>query len=263
MNHVDVNGTALRYELGGEGKHTVVLVHEMGATLESWDEVAPELARERRVLRFDTRGAGLSQKLRGAADIDVMAEDVHALLAALGIAGKVAIAGGAVGAAISLRFALRHPDRVSAIVAMAPAVGLTPERRIATAQRADAIERDGMRPLAANGLDASWPTVMRGDVARFETFRARWLGNDPASLAAIHRMLVGLDMLPHLGRIAAPTLVLAGRHDQVRPPAIVEPVARAIPGARFEVLESAHFMPAQTPGLVATAIGDFLDSVGA
>ncbi len=263
MNHIDVNGAALRHELSGRGERCVVLVHEMGATLESWDEVAPELARARRVLRFDTRGAGLSQKLRGTADIDVMADDVAALLDALGIAGKVAIAGGAVGAAISLRFALRHPGRVSAIVAMAPAVGLTPERRIATAQRADAIERDGMRPLAATGLDASWPPVMRGDIARLETFRARWLGNDPASLAAIHRMLVGLDMLPDLGRIAVPTLVLAGRHDQVRPPAVVEPVANAIPGARFQVLETAHFMPAQTPGLVAATIGDFLVAVGA
>lgn len=263
MDHVEVNGAALRCELAGAGARTIVLVHEMGATLESWDEVAPALARDRRVLRFDTRGAGLSEKIRGAADIDVMADDIAALLDTLGIGGAVALAGGAVGAAICLRFALRHAARTSAVVGMAPAIGLTPERRAATIERAAAIEAHGMRPLAANGLDASWPPVMRGDVARYERFRARWLGNDPASLAAIFRMLVALDMERDLAHLACPVLVLAGRHELVRPPAVVEPVARAIPGARYAVLETAHFMPAQTPGLVEAAIRDFLDSVGA
>ncbi|QQS12341.1 MAG: alpha/beta fold hydrolase [Rhodospirillales bacterium] len=263
MEYREVNGAALRYEVTGSGPRAVVLVHEMGATLESWDEVAPALARDRRVLRFDTRGAGLSEKIRGAADIDVVADDIAALLDAVGIVGKVALAGGAVGAAICLRFALRHPGRISAVVAMAPAIGLTPERRAATIERAAAIETHGMRPLAANGLDASWPPVMRGDVARFEAFRARWLGNDPASLAAIFRMLVALDMERDLARLACPVLVLAGRYDQVRPPAVVEPVARAIPGARYDILDTAHFMPAQAPALVAAAIRGFLESVGA
>jgi pimeloyl-ACP methyl ester carboxylesterase len=57
----------------------VVLIHEMGGTLESWDGVAPLLARHRRVLRYDTRGAGLSQKARGALSID-MTEDLAALM---------------------------------------------------------------------------------------------------------------------------------------------------------------------------------------
>ncbi len=65
MNYIEVNGVGLRHELSGSGAQTIVLVHEMGGTLESWDEVVPRLAGSRRVLRYDTRGAGMSQKVRG------------------------------------------------------------------------------------------------------------------------------------------------------------------------------------------------------
>lgn len=58
MNFVEVNGTALRYELSGSGASTLVLIHEMGGTLESWDVVAMLLVPKRRILRYDTRGAG-------------------------------------------------------------------------------------------------------------------------------------------------------------------------------------------------------------
>ena len=109
MNFIEVNGVGLRYELSGSGERTVVLIHEMGGSLESWDEVAPVLAASRRVLRYDTRGAGLSEKVRGALSIDTMVDDLAALLDALGITGKVALAGIAVGGAIALHAAVRLP----------------------------------------------------------------------------------------------------------------------------------------------------------
>jgi pimeloyl-ACP methyl ester carboxylesterase len=58
--------------------------------------------------------------------------------------------------------------------------------------------------------------------------------------------------------IRCPTLVLAGRHDGLRPPAAVEPVPRAIAGARFQVLETAHFMSWQAPAAVTKVLSEFL-----
>ncbi len=74
MHFVEVNGTALRYDVCGGGS-TLVLIHEMGGTLESWDLVVPLLSSKRCVLRYDTRGAGLSQKIRGPSWIDTMVEE--------------------------------------------------------------------------------------------------------------------------------------------------------------------------------------------
>lgn len=261
MPFADVNGAALRYELGGSGP-AIVLVHEMGGTLESWDDVAARLARRRKVLRFDTRGAGLSEKIRGKASIDVMADDVAALLDHTGIQGPVAIAGIAVGGAIAIRFAVRHAARTRALIAMGPATGIPEERRAATLAAADALERDGVRPGMDESLLKTYPPEMRGDAARFQAVRCQRLGNDPASYAAIYRMLAGLDMRATLAAVRCPTLVVAGRLDGLRPPATTEPVAKAIPGARFIVLETSHFQASQTPDLVAATIERFLDEQG-
>ena len=111
MNWIDVNGTSLRYELSGSGKSTLVLVHEMGGTLDSWEQVVPALNNTRQVLRYDTRGAGLSEKIGGTVTFDDMANDLVALLDALQIKGKVALAGTAVGGAIAIHFAVRHAAR--------------------------------------------------------------------------------------------------------------------------------------------------------
>jgi len=119
MEFAGINGAAMRCELSGAGERTIVLVHEMGGTLESWDGAAQLLAKRGRVLRYDTRGAGLSQKVRGALSIDTMTADLIALMDAAGIA-KAALAGVAVGGAIALNTALRHPARVSAVVATSP-----------------------------------------------------------------------------------------------------------------------------------------------
>ncbi|HYP11823.1 MAG TPA: alpha/beta fold hydrolase [Xanthobacteraceae bacterium] len=58
---VDANGVSLHYALAGAGR-SVVLLHELGGTLNSWDGVVPRLAEHFRVLRYDQRGAGLSEK---------------------------------------------------------------------------------------------------------------------------------------------------------------------------------------------------------
>src|SRR5258708_1423033 len=144
MDFIELNGVGLRYELGGQADRTGVLVHEMGGSLESWDDVAPRLAESRRVLRYDTRGAGLSQKARGELSLDTMADDIAALLDHIGIAGKVALAGIAVGGAIALHFAARYPERASAVVVGSPATGIAPDRRAAPLERVAKIEPPGM-----------------------------------------------------------------------------------------------------------------------
>jgi 3-oxoadipate enol-lactonase len=264
MDFIEVNGTALRYDLTGDlaGTSTLVLIHEMGGTLESWDAVLPMLARNRRVLRYDTRGAGLSQKVRGPLSIDTMVDDLAALLDALGIAGKVAVAGVAVGGAIALHAAVRCPERIAAVVVSSPATGIASDRRPAVLARVERMEREGLHAVA-DSLDSSYPPALRGDAARFGAFRARWLGNDPWSFGAIYRMLVVTDLQPELPQVACPALVLAGALDGTRPPALVEPVARAIPGARYVVLETGHYAAVQTPELYAQAVAGFLDAVRA
>lgn len=263
MDFIESNGVALRCELSGRGERTLVLVHEMGGSLESWDEVAPRLAEARRVLRYDTRGAGMSQKVRGELTLDTMADDIAALLEALGIAGKIALAGIAVGGAIALHFAARYPGRASAVVVGSPATGIAPERRAAALERLARIEAAGMAFAVEDSMHNGYPPELRGDVKRFERYRARWLGNDPSSYTAVWRMLANADMQSELARLRCPVLVIGGSLDRVRPPPTAEAQAGIIPGARYIEVRTGHYMAVQTPELISDCIDEFLGSVGA
>ena len=76
-------------------------------------------------------------------------------------------------------------------------------------------------------------------------------------------MLLDVDLSAELPSIKCPVLVIGGEFDRGRPPSRVEPIAKAIPGAKFKVLRTGHYAGWQTPELVATEIGAFLDGVGA
>jgi 3-oxoadipate enol-lactonase len=262
MNWVEVNGTSLRYDISGEGHSTLVLVHEMGGTLDSWEQVMPALNNTRRVLRYDTRGAGISEKIAGTVTWDEMADDLAALLDATGIEGKVAVAGTAVGAGIAIHFAVRHSARMAALVVSSPALGVSGDRRQATLDRAAGAEQKGMRALADSSLANSYPEIVRHNAEEFRKFRARWLGNDPQSFAAINRMLASGDLTAELARIACPTLVIGCTHDGLRPPSVVEPIAKQIPNAEYIEINSGHFAAMQTPGLMAQAIHYYLHALG-
>jgi 3-oxoadipate enol-lactonase len=262
MNFIEVNDVSLRYAVEGQGK-TIVLIHEMGGTLESWSLLAPLLAAKRRVVRYDTRGAGFSEKIRGTLQIDTMTADLIALLDKLGIGGKVALVGTAVGGAIALHTAFRHPDRIAAAIVTSPAISIPPANRDAVLARVAKFEAEGLRVVADETAANGYPEELRQDRARFEGFRARWLANDPSSFATIYRMLANMDLAPELPQIKCPVLAIGGEFDRGRPPSRVEPIAKAIPGAKFKVLRTGHYAGWQTPELVATEIGVFLDGAGA
>ncbi|KAB2654848.1 alpha/beta fold hydrolase [Brucella tritici] len=262
MNWIDAHGVGLRYDFLGTTGPVVVLIHEMGGTLESWDRVAPELARTRRVLRYDTRGAGMSEKITGEIDLATMASDLAALLDVLGLDEPVSVAGCAVGGAIALRFALDFPERTAAVIVLNPAIDAPGESGKGLISRSHILPEKGMRSIEAASLDTGYPTRFRErNPAHYASFRVRWLGNDPVSLGALFRMLARTDLFPELSRIQVPVLGLSGVHDPLRPPAYVRTVVEAI--GPYEVIEidAAHHVPDQAPELVNQHIGRFLDRV--
>ena len=104
---------------------------------------------------------------------------------------------------------------------------------------------------------------LRGDIKRFKHYRARWIGNDPASYATVWRMLAGADMQDELATLRCPVLVIGGSLDRVRPPKLAEAVASAIPGARYVEIRTGHYMAVQTPGLIFDCVEAFLKEISA
>jgi len=119
----------------------------------------------------------------------------------------------------------------------------------------------GPRHVVQENMAMSYPPELRHEAQRNRRFRSRWIANDSESFAAIYRMLPGAKIEGRLGAIACPTLVVAGTHDNLRPPALVHQVATKILGAEFLELNTGDFMAVQTPEIVAAAIDGFLARV--
>ena len=107
-------------------------------------------------------------------------------------------------------------------------------------------------------LDISYPKTL-GDLADYEAYRGRYLGNDPVGFGLGFRTLARTNMLHMLPQVRCPAMVVAGKHDTVRPHAGTSELAKKIPGARFELIEEAgHFMPSQGPLQLVALLESFL-----
>lgn len=257
MPFIDANGVSLHYALEGERGPAIVLMHELGGTLNSYDAVAPRLARRFRVLRYDQRGAGLSEKVRQEYTNDMLVDDFVALAKGCRLDPPYHFVTVAAAATQSLRFLEQYPDQVGALVLCNPAPGVDASRAAALDERAALAMREGMRASLPTTLALSYPPHL-GARAAYDAYLGRYLANDPVCFGFAFRALARSNMLFMLPQIHCPAMVVAGRHDTVRLPAGSAELAKRIPGARFELIEAGHFLPTQGPEPLLALLEDFL-----
>ena len=251
MPWIEANGVTLYYHLDGpEDGKPLVLVHELGGTSYSWNPLMDRITTAgHRVLRWDWRGSGLSEKISGELAVDTMCADMAALMDAVGFQQSVNLVGTALGGGIAIAFAARYPDRVKNLVVSSPATGGDKASGGMLRTRAEGVERDGMRPFADPSLARSYPEKYRTDPAKFVEYRNRWICNNPASFASLNRMLATMDEDANFAKITARTLVLSGTDDPLRTPASVKEIADGIPGSEYRELNAGHFLPVTSPDL--------------
>jgi 3-oxoadipate enol-lactonase len=257
MPWIEANGASLRYALSGAGKETLVLVHEAGGCLESYEDALPGLEKDFRVLRYDQRGFGFSEKVRELTFEGVVA-DLAGLLDALDITAPVHVAGCAMGADFSVGFAARHPARVAKLAIASPNIDSNAARSGPSVERAALVEREGIRAAMQASHDRSYPENLRApDRERFRRYQSRWVCNTPASFTAAARMMIAVDLTPEYAKIQAPTLVIGAKHDTQRPPEKAQRVANAIAGAKYVLADTGHFMNLATPQLFVDTVVPF------
>ncbi|VVE25707.1 alpha/beta fold hydrolase [Pandoraea terrigena] len=254
MNWVEVNDTRLRYKRQSAPGPLLVLIHEMGGAIESWDQVCDDLGETANWLRYDMRGAGDSEKVRHVS-IDDHVEDLLALLDMLGEVRPVVLAGVAVGAAIALRFASRHAKRVAKVIGLAPACGVAAAKRDGTRALAERVRVSGLHDTYPLLFSLGWPEAFAGEDPAPPTVRDRYLQrsleNDPASFAAVLDMLSDLNLDSDLAALKCDTTLIGGRHDALRPPAEIERLASLGSTIDYVIVASGHFMTVQNPRLVS------------
>jgi len=211
-----------------------------------------------RVLRYDQRGAGLSEKVRQEFTNDVLVEDFEALAAGLNLPPPYHFVTVAAAATQALRYLEKYPDRVGALTLCNPAPGVDASRAAVLDERAAFAVREGMRASLPTTLALSYSPDL-GQRGAYEAYLGRYLANDPLCFGYAFRALARTNMLHMLPQIPCPAMVVAGRHDTVRPHAGSADLAKRIPGARFELIENAgHFLSTQAPQALVALLQDFL-----
>lgn len=258
----ETGGGMLRYAHRPGAGPALVLIHEMGGSIESWDLVLQSLSHDREIVLAEMRGMGFSERVHAPFTFADLAADVVALLDHLKIERKAILSGCAVGGAVALKICLDHPHRSAGCLALDPALDVAAERRDATFALAERMRLGGMRVVEGDLLERTYPELYRQRAPEhFAVVRARWLANDPASFSDYLKVLCRTDMIPELRRIDMPVWLSAGVNDVLRPPDYVRHVAAEIPGSRVVELDAGHHVPDHAPREVSGLLTGLVSQV--
>ena len=263
----NANGIELAYQIHGEGQ-PLILITGVGYGMWFWHKIIPELSRHYRVIAFDNRGAGESDKPEGPYTVSMMAADTAGLLDNLGIT-QAYVFGHSLGGFIAQELAVTRPDLISKIILASTNSGgmkvipITAEAmQVLTDRSGDPVEliRRGVAVACAPGFAERKPEIVQ------ELMDYRFTNPVPAQnyqaqvlAGAGMSMLTDEQVLQRMKSIQVPVLILFGEHDRVVPPGNAGLLAEMLPDARVKILpDCGHMFPVEVPQITVEAILPFL-----
>lgn len=271
MPQIRVGGIQLHYHVYGEGEPLLLIVGYGGSSANLTPEYVASFARTFRVITFDNRGTGQSDRFDGPTSIEEMADDAAGLLDVLGI-GRAHVMGTSMGGYIAQELALRHPEKVAGLVLgcthpgrphmveptpevlamIAPdvGVGLDPRearRRSFPAQYTPefiAANRDFLESVIDRA--SAYPTPIATRARQMEAIRA-WKGSHDRR-----------------HKLTAPTLIITGERDVLIVPENARILHERIDGSGLHVIkDAAHMFQHSHPEETVRVVTEFLASCDA
>lgn len=240
MPKIEANGTQLYYELHGPpDADLLVLSNGVLMSTASWAYQASVLSQHHQLLLYDCRGMWQSEHPPGPYTMELHADDLAALLDGLGIE-KAHIGGASYGAEISLTFGLKYPKRTRSLIVTS------------AVSQVDA-QLQGMIDAWAYAARAGDPEMLFQVVYPL-TFSEAWILDnqevldmarerykllDMAAFLELLRGFMRLELTPRLHNITAPTLIVVGEEDLLKPRKYSEIMVAEVPHAEFAVIPHA------------------------
>ena len=259
----------IAYQVSGDGPFDLVLVSGFVSHLDNdWDlpssvTMPDRLGSFARLIRFDKRGTGLSDRTVGLPDLETRMDDVRAVMDAAG-SERAALFGYSEGGVLAMLFAAAYPERVRALVLYG-----TYAKRIGPDDDYPWCETADQRRGYAAAVEREWG--VDADLSRMaptadEAFKQWWMTRaraaaSPGSARDLVVMNSQVDVRVVLPSIQAPTLVLHRSGDLDARVEEGRYIAERIPGARFVELPGATHVPFWEPDDVVDEVEEFLTGV--
>ena len=236
------DGTRIHYEVTGKsGATPVLMIQGLGASKNAWNLQRIAMATRFRIISFDNRGAGRSDKPTEPFTLKQMADDALAVLDAAGIE-TAHVVGASMGGVISQIVAVKYPHRVRSLTLVCTACRNHPWRQELLQSWAKTAEEKGMIEVGKEA--AQWvmsPRSFRRLVPAFT-----WMG-PLAALRPRHSFVSQIDailntredLVDQLSTITAPTMVIVGNQDILTPRGDSEEIAERIPNSELVVISGA------------------------
>lgn len=243
MPTAHVNGIDINYSLEGDGAETVVLINGLADELETWDYQVPAILEAGfRLLRFDNRGIGLSDKPAGPYSSELLAADAKALVDYLGIA-DFHLMGVSMGGMIAQTYALAHPGDVRSLTLACTYAQPGPFCSRMFSMWADAAPVLGvpfvMRDVTLWAFTLDFFRTRESELAEFEA-AMRYMNQPVHAYLAQLAVIQNHDTTAELGRLGMPTLVIAGEQDILIPTALSHDLHELIPGSQWLTTPGGH-----------------------
>ncbi len=274
MRYAESDGVHIAYETVGEGERDLILVQGFMSHLDlQWEQ--PAMVRffhglngVGRLILFDKRGTGLSDRAVGAPTLEARMDDVRAVLDAAG-SERAVLMGVSEGAPMCLLFAAAHPERTEALVLHGGMARSTEAPDYPWAPPADGLVESAVElifPVVYEGEDVDIWTPSLADDAQYKSWLARYrrAGVSPDGMQMIYETFLDIDVRDVLPTITVPTLVLHRRGDRVVNRRAAEWMAAQIPGAKYVELPGQDHLPwAGDAEAVTDEIREFVTGVRA
>jgi len=257
-----VNGLQTYYEIHGrEGAPWLTFSHSLACSTRMWAGQIAAFKDRYRVLAYDTRGHGSSAAPAGAYSLEMLADDLHALLEHLKI-GKTHFVGLSMGGMIGQTFALKYPGSFQTLT-LADTTSRYPAEAAATWQdRIRVAESKGMEPLVQATLERWFTPSFREKHPETVQQISRLINATPvAGYVGCCHAIPKIDLTARLKEVKCPALVICGEQDPATPPAMAREIQSNLPGAKLALIaQAAHLSNIEQPEAFNRALGGFLSA---
>lgn len=256
------DGVRISYHVEGpEGAPWLILSNSLATDRRVWDPQIAALSATRRVLRYDSRGHGQSDQGTSPYSLDILSDDVIALMDHLEIAAADFM-GISLGGMTGLALALAHPDRIGRLVCCDARADSPDAYKTMWVGNIDRLHSDGIEGLREPTMGRWLTAGYLENQANTETLnlvRSMINATSVVGYEGVARCLQSLDLLRNLPSLTCPTLYVTGEFDPAAPIAVMQAMADATPGSEFTVVKgAAHLSNLEQPDRFMSAVKTFL-----